>query len=97
MRAPRYDLVKEMHHQSKGYLGNHWYLSKWTQTLLAHNLFNKGPISTILALIESPDQWLQIGTKMVEIGLLLTKLRNNTVDVHFNKYQGNLLTGDAYL
>ena len=76
-----------MHHQSKSNLGNNWCLLKWTLTLWVRNLVNNGPIPTILAPIESPDQWLQIGTKMVKIGPLLTKLWTNKVGVHFNKYQ----------
>ena len=53
--------------------GEYW-LVKWWLTLRDHNFVNNGPNLTILVPIDSQDQGLLIGTKMVKIGPLLTKL-----------------------
>ena len=49
-------------------------LTKWWLTLQGHNFVNNGPILTILVPIDSQGKGLLIGTRMVEIGPLLTKL-----------------------
>ena len=55
------------------HMGEYW-LVKWWLTLQGHNFVNNGPILTIFVPIDSQDQGLLIGTKMVKIGPLLTKL-----------------------
>ena len=54
-------------------------LVKWLLTLPGHNFVNNGPNLTILVPIDSQDQGLLIGTKMVKIGPLLTKLWDQQV------------------
>ena len=54
-------------------------LVKWLLTLSGHNFVNNGPNLTILVPIDSQDQGLLIGTKMVKIGPLLTKLWDQQV------------------
>ena len=49
-------------------------LVKWLLTLPGHNFVNNGPILTILVPINSHGPGLSNGTKMVQIGPMLTKL-----------------------
>ena len=49
-------------------------LVKWLLTLPGHNFVNNGPILTILVPIYSQGPGLSNGTKMVQIGPMLTKL-----------------------
>ena len=53
---------------------NPWLNQICLQTYCYHNFVNNGPILTILVPIYSPWSGLSIGTKMVTIGQLLTKL-----------------------
>ena len=62
-------------------------------TCLYHNFVNNGPMLTILVPIKSPQPWLSIGTKMVKIGPLLTKLWPCKVNHHFVKHFSPLCTG----
>ena len=62
-------------------------LVKWLLTLPGHNFVNNGSILTILVPIKSPGSWLSIGTKMVKLGPLITKLWPFKVNHHFtNQY-----------
>ena len=58
-----------------------------------HNFVSNGPILTILVPIKSPYPWLSIGTKMVKVGTLLTKLWPCKVNHHFVKHFSSLCTG----
>ena len=57
----------------------------WLPTCWYHNFVNNGPILTILVPIKSHKPWLSIGTKMVKIGPLLTKLWPCKLNHHFVK------------
>ena len=46
----------------------------WLPTCWNHNIVHIGPILTILVPFESPWSQLSIGTGIVKIGFLLTKL-----------------------
>ena len=66
--------------------GEYW-LAKWWLTLPGHNFVNSGPILTILVPINSQGPGLSNGTKIVQIGPLLTKLWYQQVG-----YQTRLVT-----
>ena len=61
---------------------NLWLNQIYLPTCCYHNFVNNGPILTILVPICSPWSGLSIGTKMVKIGQLLTKLWVPKVNAH---------------
>ena len=68
-------------------------LTKWWLTLQDQKLVHNGPISTILVPIDSQGPGLFLGTKMVKIGPLLTKLWPCKVNHHFVEQYSLLCMG----